>query len=251
MVRSCPVLQHNIHRELIFPGRLAGSAALRGAFGPVGGGATVWGYAIEGGLTFLVTAGIAYLVGYMFVYATEHAVLRHDSERIETRFKQMQKLRQGMDARRRDLKPRIAELALTLKSGSRHQYLAMKKQLDLEDHHGMLVRTVGEEECRNPNKPSRKFIARIVNERVSRAVKSGEEHPSLSPDWARAQVVEVWAQSLVEARALGEKAYPTSLGFVIHNLVEAPTIVLQRAPDDAPEHAAADAAAQPAGAEGA
>jgi hypothetical protein len=208
-------------------------------------GTPVWGYAIEGGLTFLVTAGVAYLIGYMFVYATEHALNRRDSERLDERFRILQRLRQGMDTRRRDLKPRVAELALTLKSGSRHQYLAMKKQLDLEDHHGMLVRTVGEEECRNPNKPPRKFLARIVNERVARSLQSGEQHPSLSPDWARAQLVEVYAQSLAEGRQLAEKSYPTSLGFVIMNIVEAPVIIVQRQPDalaDAPAAQAAEGA---------
>jgi hypothetical protein len=195
------------------------------------GACVEWGYAIEGGLTFLVTGGVAYLIGYMFVYASEHAVLRHDAERLDERFKKLQRLRQGMDARRRDLKPRIAELAMTLKSGSRHQYLAMKKQLDLEDHHGMLVRTLGEEDCRNANKPARKFVARVVNERVAAALRSGEQHPTLSGDWARAQVVEVFAQSLVEARALAEKGYPTTLGFAVANIVEAATIVLQKSPD--------------------
>lgn len=221
-------------RRRRFPGASAGSQSLSG------GACVEWGYAIEGGLTFLVTAGVAYIIGYMFVYASEHAVLRHDAERLEERFKKLQRLRQGMDKRRRDLKPRIAELALTLKSGSRHQYLAMKKQLDLEDHHGMLVRTLGEEDCRNPAKPARKFVARIVNDRVAAAVRSGEQHPSLSGDWARAQVVEVFAQSLAEARALAEKGYPTTLGFAVANLVEAATIVLQR-----PDAGSKDAAAAP------
>ena len=197
-----------------------------------------WGYAIEGGLTFLVTAGVAYLIGYMFVYASEHAVLRHDSERLEERFRILQRLRMGMDKRRNELKPRIAELALTLKSGSRHQYLAMKKQLDLEDHHGMLVRTLGEEECRNPAKPARKFVARVVNERVAGAIRSGEQHPSLSADWARAQVVEIYAPSLVEAQALADKGYPSTLGFSISSLVEPATIVLQKAASPAANEAA-------------
>lgn len=204
------------------PAGLAGSRSLSY------GACVEWGYAIEGGLTFLVTAGVAYLIGYMFVYASEHAVLRHHAERLDERFRKLQRLRQGMDARRRELKPRIAELAMTLKSGSRHQYLAMKKQLDLEDHHGMLVRTLGEEDCRNPSKPARKFVARVVNERVAAAIRSGEQHPTLSADWARAQVVEVFAQSLAEARALAEKGYPTTLGFAVANLVEPATIVLQK-----------------------
>ena len=189
-----------------------------------------WGYAIEGGLTFLVTAGVAYLIGYMFVYASEHAVLRNDAERLEERFRKLQRLRMAMDKRRNELKPQIADLAVTLKSGSRHQYLAMKKQLDLEDHHGMLVRTLGEEECRNPAKPARKFVARVVNERVAAAIRSGEQHPALSPDWARAQVVEIYAPSLAEAQALADKGYPSTLGFSVASLVEPATIVLQKAP---------------------
>lgn len=195
------------------------------------GACVEWGYAIEGGLTFLVTAGVAYLIGYMFVYASEHAVLRHDSERLEERFRKLQRLRMGLDKRRNEVKPRIAELALTLKSGTRHQYLAMKKQLDLEDHHGMLVRTLGEEESRNPAKPARKFVARVVNERVAAAIRGGEQHPNLSADWARAQVVEIYAPSLVEAQAMADKGYPSTLGFSVVNLVEPATIVLQKAPN--------------------
>jgi hypothetical protein len=186
-------------------------------------------------MTFLLTAGSAYLVGYMFVYAAEHAMLRRDAEEMDRKMKALLRLKQGLEKRRTELRGEVTRIEVEHKRGNRQQFLAMKKALDLEDRRGTLVRSLGEEELRKSGKPVNKYVAKVWNESVTKAVAQQSHHASLSNDWSQPQPVEIWATNAADARALVEKFYPSSQGFSMMSLAEAdvaepePVIVPQKA----------------------
>lgn len=76
-------------------------------------------------------------------------------------------------------------------------------------------------EVGDPQAGMTKFVVNISQEKASSAARAGGERAQVNPIWRCANVAEVWANSMDEAKQLVEVAFPFKMGF---------TKAFQRAP---------------------
>lgn len=178
----------------------------------------MWPDIIDNFLTTSVTATVIFVFGYLLAYGVGYLVLRHDRASMEGRLDRLVTLNKGcslrMDQRRRELT--TVEQAHALKK--RELFLLKRRLSEIIAGEGKLIRSIGEDECRNARQPARKFVANITNEPMIRADPEARTLRAVAPDWAQPQEVIVWATEQALARQLAERIYPVSLGFVIHSV---------------------------------
>lgn len=178
----------------------------------------MWPEILQSVLTATLTATVIFVVGYSLAYWAGQIILRQDRASIEGRLDRLVSLNKGcaqrMDQRRRELS--------TVEEGhaekKRELYLLKRRLADIIAGEARLIRSIGEDECRNPRQQARKFIAHISNEPMMRAEPDARDQRPIAPDWAHAQDVIVWATDQALARQLAERTYPISLGFLIHSV---------------------------------
>ena len=105
------------------------------------------------------------------------------------------------EARRRNAERRIDDL---------HRQLNALQNRDDE-----LIRFVGHHRPGHHH-----FKAVMVNRHVQTAVREGRSHGLLDGSWARPQHIDIWASSLVDAKASLNGRFPISLGFVVIEMTE-------------------------------
>jgi hypothetical protein len=177
---------------------------------------------VEAATIFGIIAGLSYLVGMAISQSLESAIRdRQMAKGADGRLQRYILMAQRMAQRRDGLLPQLARLEGELKSAKRRLYMANKKLADLKVARNQLMRALGEEDAfQRQERPSRKFIAHIINRHVQRAQFDQKEHPFLSRGWSRTQQAVIWAPTVGDAKMLAEKAFPPATGFFIAEISE-------------------------------
>lgn len=168
----------------------------------------------------LVAAGIALPV-WLICRAIASSAISSKMGALAERHRILMRLNYGFEQR---LRKRLAEAERIEADRTRHvQALARVRDriADLQREKDSLTRSYGEEEARNERNPAQLYIARVVNEVMNKMEPGQREHLMLADDWARPQMVEVWASDVAMAKHMLERAFPVSLGYVIHGIGKA------------------------------
>lgn len=162
-----------------------------------------------------VVMGIgAYLFTYLMGRYTESSLLSGiDLKRIEQLLPRRSLLEAKFDLRRSDRKTRLGELQTELAELRRRRFLQEKALADARREANAPIRVVGPE-----GQTIAKFRAWMVNRQVQQALSDRKRHPTLDMEWANPQVVEVWADSLAEAKREVGRLFPLPLGFALLNI---------------------------------
>ncbi|WP_119677560.1 hypothetical protein [Indioceanicola profundi] len=177
---------------------------------------------VEAVVIFACIAGLAYLVGLAGAHIAEQRILAGmRSGLLEERLQRMMMLAAKARARRDEMLPRLVRLDAQVKSVRRRHYMVQKRLSDMSVSRSSLVRVLGEEEAfHRAERPSRRFIALVINRHVQRAQLEQKEHPFLARSWARAQQVHVWAPTIGDAKIVVERAFPPATGFFVLEVAE-------------------------------
>ncbi len=66
----------------------------------------------------------------------------------------------------------------------------------------------------------KKFEAAVYNEEVRNCIAIGERHKGVGEEWADIHYVELLAPRLEDAKAMAERRFPASKGYVIREIEE-------------------------------
>lgn len=171
---------------------------------------------------FGMIAGLAYMAGLGIAHVVEQRVLASlRSGVLDERMQRLSLLAAKFKARRDKMLPALVRLDAQVKSVRRRQYMVQKRVADLSVSRSSLVRMLGEEEAfQRTERPSRRFVALVINRHVQRAQLEQKEHPNLARSWSRPQAVHAWAPTIGDAKALVERAFPPATGFFIIEVAE-------------------------------
>lgn len=161
-----------------------------------------------------IFSGIAVLA-WSLCRLVEQALTRRNGLTAAASERMLLRLNHSLEQR---LRKQVADLAAAeeaLRGRKREHFLLKGRISDARRESTAFTRSLGEEECRNPRNPPKRFTAVVINEVMQRADSSQREHIALSPDWVRPQRIEIWASDAAMARHLLEKSCPPTLGFVI------------------------------------
>lgn len=173
------------------------------------------------GIAFALTAiGIA-LPAWLICRAVTISVVGRKTAILEERHRVMMRINYGFEQR---LRKRLAEAERVDADRARHLKALTRVRdriADLQREKDSFTRCYGEEEARSERSPPQLFIARVVNEVMSKMEPSQREHLMLADDWVKPQLVEVWANDVALAKHTLDRAFPVSLGFVIQGISKA------------------------------
>lgn len=177
---------------------------------------------VEAGVIFSCIAGLSYMAGQAVAHVAEQRIVKHlRSSSAEERMQCLLLLSSRLKARRDAMLPRLVRLDAEVKSVRRRHYMVQKRLSDLAVSRSALVRVMGEEEAfQRAERPSRRFVAQVINRHVQRAQLEQKEHPFLARSWARSQQVNVWAPTIGDAKYLVERAFPPATGFFVVEVAE-------------------------------
>ncbi|SNR91383.1 hypothetical protein SAMN05880556_101493 [Azospirillum sp. RU38E] len=151
----------------------------------------------------------AYLFTYLLGRFVESSILsRPDLRRAEEALPRRSLLEAKFDTRRSDRRARLGVLTAEITDLRRRRFLQDKALADARREAQAPIRVVGAE-----GQAFLKFRAWLVNRQVQMAVADRKRHPTLDGEWAQPQIVEVWADSLGDARKEIQRFYPVPLGF--------------------------------------
>jgi hypothetical protein len=151
----------------------------------------------------------AYLFTYLLGRFMESSILsRPDLRRAEEALPRRSLLEAKFDLRRSDRRVRLGELTAEITDLRRRRFLQDKALADARREAQAPIRVVGAE-----GQAFLKFRAWLVNRQVQQAFTERKRHPTLDGEWAQPQIVEVWADSLTDARKEIQRFYPVPLGF--------------------------------------
>lgn len=157
----------------------------------------------------LMMGGAAYLFTYLLGRFVESTVLSRPELRLaEAALPRRSLLEAKFDLRRSDRRARLAELTAEIADLRRRRFLQDKTLIDARREAQAPIRVVGPE-----GQSFLKFRAWVVNRQVQQAAAERKRHPTLDAEWAQPQIVEVWADSLTDARKEIQRVYPVPLGF--------------------------------------
>jgi len=162
--------------------------------------------AIASFLSFLVV----YLAGRLAALSIERSPEMRDLEKMLPR---RSRLESRLELRAADVKAEITQLTVEEGNLRRQFYILEKDMQEARREADAPVRVLGRE-----GQTPTYFRAWLVNRQVQAALADGKEHPSLDSEWADPQVVEVWADSLANARTQLQSYYPPPLGFTVLNM---------------------------------
>ena len=176
---------------------------------------------LRNGIAFALVAGGIALPAWLLCRAVTISIIGRKSEILEERHRILMRLNYGFEQR---LRKRLSEAERIDADRTRHlKALARVRDriADLQREKDSLTRSYGEEEARNERYPAQLYIARVVNEVMNKMEPGQREHLMLADDWAKPQMVEVWASDVAMAKHTLERAFPVSLGYVIHGIGKA------------------------------
>ena len=175
---------------------------------------------LRNGAAFALVAGGIALPAWLLCRAVASSVIGRKAQLLEERHRVLMRLNYGFEQR---LRKRLSEAERVDADRSRHlKALARVRDriADLQREKDSLTRSYGEEEARNERNPAQLYIARVVNEVMNKMEPGQREHLMLADDWAKPQMVEVWASDVAMAKHTLERAFPISLGYVIHGIAK-------------------------------
>jgi hypothetical protein len=173
------------------------------------GGMTM-GY-LQATMMGLVMGVGVYLFTYLIGHFAESSVLSYPDLRLaEAALPRRSMLEAKFDLRRSDRRARLDALTAEITDLRRRRFLQDKMLVDARREAQAPIRVVGAE-----GKAFLKFRAWVVNRQVQQAVAERKRHPTLDAEWAQPQIVEVWADSLTDARREMQRVYPVPLGFSV------------------------------------
>jgi len=153
----------------------------------------------------------AYLFTYLLGRFAESSILsRPDLRLAEAALPRRSMLEAKFDLRRSERRARLGELTAEIGDLRRRRFLQDKMLVDARREAQAPIRVVGAE-----GQAFLKFRAWVVNRQVQQAVAERKRHPTLDSEWAQPQIVEVWADSLTDARREMQRVYPMPVGFSV------------------------------------
>ncbi|MFM2042138.1 MAG: hypothetical protein RLY86_714 [Pseudomonadota bacterium] len=177
---------------------------------------------VEAAVICLCIAGLSYVAGLAIAHVVEQRVLASlRADAVDDRLQKLTLLLSRFKARREAMLPRMIRLDAQVKSVRRRHYMVQKRVADLSGPRSALVRVLGEEDAfQRAERPSRRFVAIVINRHVQRGQLEQKEHPFLARSWGRAQQVHVWAGTIGDAKVAVEKAFPPATGFFVVEISE-------------------------------
>lgn len=157
----------------------------------------------------MLMGGAAYLFTYLLGRFVESTVLsRPELRAAEAALPRRSLLEAKFDLRCSDRRARLGELTAEINDLRRRRFLQDKMLVDARREAQAPIRVVGAE-----GQAFLKFRAWVVNRLAQQAAADRKRHPTLDAEWAQPQIVEVWADSLTDARKEMQRVYPVPLGF--------------------------------------
>jgi hypothetical protein len=138
---------------------------------------------------------------------------RPDVVYAETVFPRRSLLESKLEHRRAQRRAKAAQLQAELTELRRRHFLIEKDVKEAHKESGAPIRVLGPE-----GRATFKYKAWLVNRQVQQAAQERKRHPALDMEWAAPQIIEIWAESLNDARREVQRAYPMPLGFSLLNI---------------------------------
>ncbi|MFC7334305.1 hypothetical protein [Rhodocista pekingensis] len=138
---------------------------------------------------------------------------RDDLKAAQERIPRLAQMEIRFELRRAEVQAGIARVTTEVAGLRRQRYLLERELAEAHREAEAPIRIVGRESAANL-----RFRAWVVNRQVQASQMEGKPHPTLDAEWATPQVVEVWAETLTEARREIQRLYPLPLGFAILNM---------------------------------
>ncbi|HYC05303.1 MAG TPA: hypothetical protein VED40_18565 [Azospirillaceae bacterium] len=162
-----------------------------------------------GGLLSVLAAVFAWLTGKL---GEANMDGRAEADFAKERLPKRALLESRLDLRRAELQAELTRIGGEVAALRRRRFVLEKDLQDARREAESPVRVVGREGYGN------RFQAWMINRQVQAAQSEGKTHGTLDPDWAGPQLVEIWADSMEDARREAARIYPVPLGFTLINI---------------------------------
>jgi len=123
------------------------------------------------------------------------------------------KMEGRFESRKLELQQEIARMTAEVANLRRLRFTLEKELQDARREADSPIRVIGKE-----GQAGVRYRAWLINRQVQQALSENKQHPTLDIGWATPQIVEVWADSLSDARKELGRIYPMPLGFTILNI---------------------------------